>query len=82
MTRQELLADSHHIRRQVPNDHDCANLSATVVRYEILPGCFVDHRDLRYVEYSVQEPYGLMDSTTSCQVSSPAMASYRLSLRS
>ena len=26
------IADSHHIRRfQVPNDHACANLSATVV---------------------------------------------------
>ena len=24
------IADSHHIRRQVPNDHACANLSATV----------------------------------------------------
>ena len=32
------FTDSHRIRRQVPNDHDCANLSATVVRYEILPG--------------------------------------------
>jgi hypothetical protein len=32
------IADSHQIRRQIPNDHACANLSATVVWYEILPG--------------------------------------------
>jgi hypothetical protein len=46
------IADSHYIRRQVPNDHACANLSATVVRYEAT--CFVGRLDLRYVDHTVQ----------------------------
>ena len=49
------IADSHQIRRQIPNDHACANLSATVVWYEILPGVSLTIVTCGYVEHIVHE---------------------------
>jgi hypothetical protein len=54
MTRQGLPTATTFAGKS-RNDHACANLSATVVRYEILATCFVGHRDMRYVEHTVQE---------------------------